>query len=108
MSISEFGPDGKRLGLDSETPYLLAVGEGSQWHLHPATARFHAGFLDEVEMDGMPVRCPKGMSGASITLYVCCRLREDQFGRTADIWEMRWDNGLLVESRHILSGAPVV
>jgi hypothetical protein len=108
MSGDEFSPDGNRLGASGEIPFQLAVGESSQWHLHQAKGRFHAGFLDGVEMDGAPLPCPTGMFGASVTLYVCSRLREDQFGRTADILEMRWDDGLLVQSHLILSGVAVV
>jgi hypothetical protein len=108
MSRDAFSPDDQRLGGSGETHYQVAVGEGSQWHLHQAKARFHAGFLEGVEMDGAPVRCPKGMYGASVTLYVCSPLRQDQFGRTADIWQMRWDDGQLVQSHLILRGVAVV
>ena len=108
MTRDEFGPDGTRLGVSDETACLLAVGEGSQWHLHQGKACFHAGFLETVEMDGVPIRCPKGRYGASVTLYVCSHLREDPLGRTADIWEMRWEDGLLVQSHPILHGVAVV
>jgi hypothetical protein len=47
------------------------------------------------------------MYGVSVTLYVYSDLKQDAFGQTADIWLMRWDDGLLVQNDRILRGVAV-
>ena len=109
MLQEDFGPDGKKLGVTGVLQYPLVVPEeGGRWRLRQATVRFNSGFLDSIDIAGVPVDGRKGIYGPSVTIHVCGNLKTDAFGRTGDIWRMCWDEGLLIENQRILLGVEVL
>src|SRR5947208_11724456 len=109
MLLEDFGPDGKKRGVTGEAQYpLVFPADDSKWHLRMATVRFNSGFLDAIEIEGEPLDCPKGAYGPSVTIHVCANLKTDAFGRTGDIWRLRWADGLLIENHRVLTGVEVV